>query len=229
MTGTNSAEPAYEPSWFELQSLHAALADDVAPSAIALSSPSSGGIVGTPQVDLAWAATDALSGVATVHAEPDGAVGAEIGGLPAPDVRRATGQRTGGRSDAAGSATVGLAGPGRHVLRVRIADGAGNVATSGSLAVTYVAPPRALAPPRVTGDAQAGSALGCAPGEWADPSPTLGVAWRRNGAAIPGATTTTYVTGLADVGATIDCRVTASNAGTAAGGPPTVATSAGVS
>ena len=78
-------------------------------------------------------------------------LGPEIGGLPAPDVHRATGQRTGGQPTAGGTATVALSGPGRHVLRVRVADGAGNVATSGSLAVTYVPPPRVVAPPRVSG------------------------------------------------------------------------------
>ena len=111
-------------------------------------------MVGVPQVDLAWTAVDALSSIASVHAEQDGVVGPEIGGLPAPDVHRATGERTGGQPSAGGTATVALSGPGRHVLRVRVADGAGNVATSGSLAVTYVPPPRMVAPPHVTGGSE---------------------------------------------------------------------------
>ena len=48
--------PAYDTSSFELRSLHATLADDVAPSSLRSRSPSAGGVVGVPQVELSWSA-----------------------------------------------------------------------------------------------------------------------------------------------------------------------------
>jgi len=105
-SGASGTAPAYDTTSFELRSLHATLADDVPPSSLALAAPAAGGIVGVPQVEVSWSAADALSGVASVQAEQDGALGPEIGGLPAPDVHRATGQRTGGQAAASGTATV---------------------------------------------------------------------------------------------------------------------------
>ncbi len=57
-----------------------------------------------------------------------------------------------------------------------------------------------------------GSTLTCLEGTWGGhPAPTLSVQWLRDGSAIPGATTATYVVQSADAGHTLSCLVTASN------------------
>ena len=68
--------------------------------------------------------------------------------------------------------------------------------------------------PVVSGAAEVGSTLTCSNGTW-NGVPTPGGftrEWLRNGVPIPAQTGTTYVTGQADVGAAVACRVTAVNA-----------------
>ncbi|MEX2193722.1 MAG: hypothetical protein WD844_00415 [Thermoleophilaceae bacterium] len=86
--------------------------------------------------------------------------------------------------------------------------------------VGEVAVPANTAAPQVTGSALAGQALSCSTGAWTsdDPAPlAFARQWRRNGAAIGGATGTNHTVQQADVGQAIDCLVTATNAGGSTG------------
>jgi hypothetical protein len=68
--------------------------------------------------------------------------------------------------------------------------------------------------PAITGTAQARQTLTCSTGTWnAAPLPiTYAYQWYKNGSIISGATNSTYVVLSADVGSTLKCTVTASNA-----------------
>lgn len=75
--------------------------------------------------------------------------------------------------------------------------------------------------PAITGDLYQGETLTCSTGTWSNTPDVYRYQWRRNGAAIIGATANTRVLALADVGAAMSCTVTAINSGV-----PAVATSA---
>ena len=64
--------------------------------------------------------------------------------------------------------------------------------------------------PAITGTAQEGQTLTCSTGTWSG-SPTYTYQWKRNGNNIGGATSSTYLVALADVGQNILCTVTATN------------------
>lgn len=74
--------------------------------------------------------------------------------------------------------------------------------------------------PAITGTPSQGQTLTCSSGTWSK-SPTFAYQWNRSGVAIAGATASTRVLTAGDVGATMTCTVTATNAGVSA-----VATSA---
>jgi hypothetical protein len=75
----------------------------------------------------------------------------------------------------------------------------------GSLPVNTVAP-------AVTGTATVGQTLTTTNGTWTGaPAPTFTYQWQRSGSNIGGATSSTYVLVVADVGATVRCVVTATN------------------
>jgi len=84
--------------------------------------------------------------------------------------------------------------------------------------------PTNTAPPAISGTTQVGETLTATNGFWTgSPTPTYSRQWKRDGAAISGATASTYLLVLADLAATITVTVTATNAsGTVS------ATSAGV-
>lgn len=71
------------------------------------------------------------------------------------------------------------------------------------------APSNSVAP-AITGTAQEGQTLTCSTGTWSG-SPTYTYQWKRNGNNIGGATSSTYLVALADVGQNILCAVTATN------------------
>lgn len=64
--------------------------------------------------------------------------------------------------------------------------------------------------PAITGTAQEGQTLTCSTGTWSG-LPTYAYQWKRNGNNIGGATSSTYLVALADVGQNILCTVTATN------------------
>lgn len=116
--------------------------------------------------------------------------------------------------------------------------------STSELAQTVAGPePVNTVAPTVSGDTAQGSELTCDPGTWALPSPfasgsngtvTYAYQWTRDGGDISGATSSTYTTQEADVGASVGCKVLASNDGgsdaaeeTASGNTITVVASGG--
>lgn len=77
--------------------------------------------------------------------------------------------------------------------------------------------PRATAVPRISGDVAVGRTISVAQGSWDVPNVSVAVQWTRNGVAIPGATSTSYVLTPADAGRRIDVVLTASSRGHASG------------
>jgi hypothetical protein len=89
-------------------------------------------------------------------------------------------------------------------------------------AVETAAPPVNLTAPSISGTAAAGQTVTCNPGTFTE-NPTLAFQWLSDGAAIPGATGSTFTVTDAQLDTAVQCRVTAANiAGTI------VATSAAV-
>lgn len=79
--------------------------------------------------------------------------------------------------------------------------------------VDPVRDPEFVVPPSITGATVVGSTLTCDPGEWiAYPAPTVSYQWESNGAPISLATNAIYVTQAGDVGFSITCSVTITNA-----------------
>jgi hypothetical protein len=76
-----------------------------------------------------------------------------------------------------------------------------------------VAAPVNTALPAISGTAQEGQTLTVSNGSWTNTPTGYTRQWLRNGSTSIGAGATTYTVAAGDVGATISCRVTASNAG----------------
>jgi len=79
----------------------------------------------------------------------------------------------------------------------------GGTSSGGSAPVNTVAP-------AITGTAEQGSTLTCSSGTWTG-SPTYAYQWKRDGAAISGATSSTYLLDNADVNTVTTCTVTGTN------------------
>ncbi|HVE68542.1 MAG TPA: hypothetical protein VNB64_08180 [Solirubrobacteraceae bacterium] len=113
--------------------------------------------------------------------------------------------------------TVVAADVGRQVTcSVVASNGAGDSveATSAPVVPTGPAPPGKpanLAPPVITGAAQEGQQLACSDGIWQNSPASYARQWKRDGAAIPGATGATHTVVAADVGHQVTCSVIASN------------------
>ena len=97
------------------------------------------------------------------------------------------------------------------------AGGAPTVAVSEGVEVVSSPPPVALAGPEFRGAARQGGSVTCDPGRWADPQPTLAIAWRRDARVLPEATLPTYTPETEDVGHELHRRVTATGGGTEPG------------
>jgi hypothetical protein len=82
-------------------------------------------------------------------------------------------------------------------------------ATSNAI---QMAPTNSVAP-AITGTAQVGQTLSCSQGTWTGTSLVYSYQWKRGGSNIAGATSSTYVVVVADVGATLTCAVTADHLG----------------
>jgi hypothetical protein len=80
-----------------------------------------------------------------------------------------------------------------------------------TLGATPTPPPGNSIAPSIPTSATEGDSVECTPGTWTG-SPTFAFQWLRDGSPT-GVATATYATGAADVGHTLVCRVTASNAG----------------
>ncbi len=83
-----------------------------------------------------------------------------------------------------------------------------------SVAVPIVPPvvaPVSTAPPVVTGTVGVGNTLSCSPGTWSGSPSIFEYQWNRDNTPIAGATSSSYLVALADVGHRLTCAVTASN------------------
>ena len=97
---------------------------------------------------------------------------------------------------------------GTYTVTVTHADTAGGSSTaSGTIKLVAVLN---TVPPSVS---RSGSVLSCGPGTWSGVTPiAFAYRWRRNGALVPGATSSTHTIGQSDQGKSIVCSVTATNA-----------------
>ncbi|MDZ5663825.1 Ig-like domain repeat protein [Nocardioides sp. zg-1308] len=91
------------------------------------------------------------------------------------------------------------------------------VAVSGGVTATASGALQATTPPSVTGTPSVGQTLKAAPGTWSQPSPTFRYQWLRTGAAIPGATSSTYRLMPEDAGKDVSVVVSATKTGFADG------------
>ncbi|WP_395657348.1 hypothetical protein [Nocardioides sp.] len=95
------------------------------------------------------------------------------------------------------------------------ATSAGGTASAPSAAVTVSGPsghaPANTAPPVISGTPAVGQTLTCSNGTWTGAPTSFQYVWRRNGAAISGATASTYVVVAGDAGASLVCTVVATN------------------
>ena len=82
---------------------------------------------------------------------------------------------------------------------------------SGATDIDGGNPPVNSVAPAITGTAQEGQTLTCSTGTWSG-TPTYTYQWKRNGSNIGSATNSTYTLVTADVGQSIKCTVTATNA-----------------
>jgi hypothetical protein len=111
-----------------------------------------------------------------------------------------------------------------------VADSAGNVLAGWRDNVTGMVEASLLQPantavPTISGTPSPGHALTCSSGSWSWFSGAFGYAWKRDSAAIPGASSQTHAPAAADVGHQLTCTVTASNSGgsaSAASAPVTI-------
>lgn len=99
--------------------------------------------------------------------------------------------------------------------RITATNPLGSVAVeSNALGPIAAVLPSNVVAPVVSGTPTEDETLSCTTGSWSGTTPiTFSFQWRRDGSPIGGATTTTYVLQAADVGAMVDCVVTASNVG----------------
>jgi hypothetical protein len=90
-------------------------------------------------------------------------------------------------------------------------EGATSSSSSNSLKVPGSKPVLKKAP-QISGNAVVGETLTCGAGEWKGaPTPALSYVWLREGSAIPGANTNSYVVSNEDGGHQLACKVTATN------------------
>ena len=105
-----------------------------------------------------------------------------------------------------------LADVGQQITcRVTGTNSVGSVSAISNVITVTSLPSNTIAPV-ISGNPVAGSTLTTTNGTWTGfPAPTFTYQWLRNGVVIGGATNTTYVTQLTDVGQQITCRVTGTN------------------
>lgn len=102
--------------------------------------------------------------------------------------------------------------PIRCVVTATNARGSVSANSNATANVAGLAPVNTAAP-TISGTAVVGSTLTVSDGTWTGvPTPTFGYQWQRGTTNISGATSTTYVVQLSDVGNTIRCVVTGTNA-----------------
>lgn len=99
--------------------------------------------------------------------------------------------------------------------------GGSTVAVSANEAVAPYSsplPPQAVLLPKVQGAASPGATDSCTTGSWSSSPSSYAYQWLRGGAPIAGATSSSYTIASEDAGKTLQCEVTATNAGGSAVG-----------
>lgn len=97
--------------------------------------------------------------------------------------------------------------------RVTATNAAGSSSTSSNALMPMPAAPSNASSPSVASSATEGDTLTCDPGTWNGSPTSFSFEWLRNGTPILGAISDGYTLAAADVGTSIVCRVTATNAG----------------
>lgn len=81
----------------------------------------------------------------------------------------------------------------------------------GYINESQIPSPVNLTPPVISGDPTVGSILTATNGTWANSPTSFTYQWQSNGVNIPGATSSTYITQISDIGHTVTIIVTAIN------------------
>ena len=170
------------------------------------------GPVGTPPVNTA---IPVITGDAYVGYTLTSSTGTWTGD-PTPTYTYQWQQGTSDISGATSSTYVIQAGDEGSTLRcvVTATNSAGSASanSANTAVVTTVSAPVNTAVPVVTGMAEVGFTLTSSTGTWTGvPTPTYTYQWQRGTTNISGATSSTYVAQVSDVGSTLRCRVTATN------------------
>ncbi|WP_244930969.1 family 78 glycoside hydrolase catalytic domain [Nocardioides sp. W7] len=176
--------------------------DTVAP-ATALTATRGAGVEGADSATLAFAATDATSGVGSTVYRIDGGAWATVGEQP-----------------------ITLQGFGDHTVDFASTDRAGNVEPMRheTVSLADVDTVTAIVAPQVTGTARPAATLSATTGSWNTKGLSFAYQWLRDGSAIGGATAASYRVGTADIGTRLSVRVTATKAGKAPGVATSTAT-----
>ncbi|RYB94206.1 alfa-L-rhamnosidase [Nocardioides oleivorans] len=184
--------------------------DATAPSTV-LSVTTAKDAAGADRATLAFAATDAVSGVATTRYRVDG-----------------------GAWQVAGSEPVAVEGVGDHTVQYSSTDVAGNAEVVRQAVLTLAAAPptepgtpgtvTSVLAPQVSGTARIGQELVATTGSWSTGGLQHAYQWLRDGSPIAGATSTSYAVGVADRGRRLSVQVTASKAGVTPASATSVAT-----
>lgn len=97
--------------------------------------------------------------------------------------------------------------------RVTATNSVGSTSASSNSTAAITSPPVNAVAPVVSGTPTQGQTLSCTTGTWNYSPTSYAYQWQRNNTTnIGGATSSTYLLTVSDVGSTINCRVTASNA-----------------
>ncbi|MDO9398989.1 MAG: hypothetical protein Q7T71_20780, partial [Herbiconiux sp.] len=120
-------------------------------------------------------------------------------------------------ADAGSTITVTVTGSAAGYATASVGSAATTIVTGGTLSTTT---------PTITGSAVVGQKLIAAAGTWGPTPVTLGYQWRRGGAAIPGATGSSYTLTGADLGAAVTVTVTGTKVGFTTASKTSAATSA---
>jgi hypothetical protein len=176
--------------------------DTTAPATV-LTATRGAGVEGADTATLAFAATDATSGVASTTYRVDGGEWATVGDQP-----------------------ITLTGFGGHTVDFATTDEAGNVEPlrHETVDLSDVATVQALVAPQVTGAAKYGATLTSTTGSWNTKGLTFARQWLSDGTPVSGATGATLKLGAGDVGHRMSVRVTATKAAKAPGSSVSTAT-----
>jgi hypothetical protein len=189
-------------------------ASNVAPMAPVTVSAASTVTTGTP-ITVTWSGISNPSNTDWVGLyQPGAADGSSTAGFYADSCT----QTSDGVALSGGSCTFTMPqAAGTYELRLYNAPATGLLSTSGS--VTAVPPPPVdNTAPAISGGSThavvyAGQTLACSNGVWANQPTAYTYQWSRDGAALAGATATTYTVLPGELGASLNCSVVASNAG----------------